>query len=336
MIDGKYKVQRCIGRGGMGCVFLADQPALARQVVIKVLHPELAESPVHAQQIRDEAVAACRVRSQHCVTVIDCGTLADGTSYLVMGHVPGRSLGRMIAEEIIPLERAIALFDQILSALGSVHASGLVHADVKSENFLVESIANTDRVTLIDFGLARVPGSPLCSDVEDGMVMVSGTPEYMAPEVVCGEPPMPASDLYAAGVILYELLTGVTPFAGGTAVEIMVRQAHNRVVPPSLCRPDLGIPPAIDAVVLRALAKRPEARFPDAATFARELHAAMRAPRPSQGTRERRTDRSCGASPTRTCVPRPRQWIARSDTRPTCAPRQATHVVALASVPLAS
>lgn len=272
MLDGKYVLRERIARGGMGSVFLAEQPALERTVAIKILRPELVSRPGLARQVRDEAVAASHVRSPHCVAVIDCSTLADGTPYIVMEYVPGRPLGRIIAEQSIPLLRAIDLFEQILSALGATHSCGIVHGDVKSDNFMVELLGGADHVTMIDFGLARVAGAPGC-DLGDGMAIL-GTPEYMAPEVIRGEPPARASDLYGAGVILYELLTGTTPFAGGAAIQIVVRQAHDPVVAPSLRQPDRRIPPAFDRIALRALDKRPEERFPDAASFARELRAA--------------------------------------------------------------
>jgi len=269
----------------MGSVFLAEQPALERKVAIKILHPELTDCVVHAQRIRREAVAACRVSSPHCVSVIDCCVSSTVGWYLVMEYISGRSLGRVLSEEPLPLQRTAALFEQVLSALGAVHASGLVHGDVKSDNFLVDTVDGADHVMMIDFGLARVPGSYAWLDLENDVVTVSGTPEYMAPEIVSGEPSMPSADLYSAGAILYELLTGVPPFTGETTVEVMYRQAHETVVPPSRRRPDREIPPEIDQIVLRALDKRPELRFPDAATFARELRIAMaasqvRTPRP--------------------------------------------------------
>lgn len=287
MLDGKYVLRDRIGRGGMSSVFLADQPALERTVAIKVLHAELARNPAGARQVHVEAVAASRVRSPHCVGVIDCGALPDGTPYIVMEYVPGRALGRILAEQDIPLARAVELFEQVLSALGAIHGSGIVHGDVKSENIMVEQIGGAEHVTLIDFGLARIAGEPVRSDPEPGVTMIVGTPEYMAPELTRGEPTTHASDLYAAGVILYELLTGTTPFGGGAAIEIAVRHVHEAVVAPSRHRPDRDIPAAFDDLVLRALDKRPEARFPDAATFARELRAAARLSRMEPWTRAR-------------------------------------------------
>jgi serine/threonine-protein kinase len=316
VLDGKYVLRDPLGEGGMGSVFLADQPALERTVAIKVLHPRLAGCRAHAEQMREEAVAASRVRSPHCVAVIDCSTLPDGTPYLVMEYVPGRSLEQLIAEEPLSLARTIDLFDQVLRGLGAAHDAGIVHADVKSDNFLVESSGGRDHVTLIDFGLARLAGSPTCVELEDGAAIVSGTPEYMAPEVVGGAAPTRASDLYGAGAILYELLTGATPFAGGAAVEIMIRHASDDAIPPSLRRPDRCISPALDRVVLRALEKRPRARFPDAATFARALRAAAATTRAWPTTPVHSPVGSTAEAPTRSyTTPFPRRRVARGSDR---------------------
>lgn len=314
VIEGRYVLGDCLGEGGMGTVFLAHQPGRERTVAIKILHPELADEPVHARRLRDEARIACRVRSASCVGMIDCGELPDGAPYLVMEYVPGEVLGQIIAEQPIPLARAVDVMEQILGALGAVHAAGIVHGDVKSDNFLVETARGRDRVTLIDFGLARLADAPHEVDLEDGEVMVSGTPEYMAPEVVAGEPPGRAADLYAAGVILYELLTGTTPFGGGAPETIMIRHAREAVIPPSLRCPGRDLPLALDRVVQRALRKTPEARFPDAATFARELRAAAAAPRLPAGRPEVSGHAALPASQTASYGAPPRvRWARGSD-----------------------
>jgi serine/threonine-protein kinase len=311
LFDGRYLLGDRIDQGGMGTVFRAEQVLLERPVAIKVLHAELASQPEYVQRMSVEAVAASRVRSPHSVRVFDFSALPDGTPYLVMEHVPGRTLRRVLADDAVSLPRAIDLVEQILTALGATHDSGVVHGDVKSDNFLVDAARGRDHVTLIDFGLARIEGAPVQPDTEQGEVMVSGTPAYMAPEVICGEPPTASSDLYGAGVILYELLTGETPFAGGTAMEIMIKHVQDAVIPPSLRCPDRDIPAALDRVVLRALDKRPRMRFADAAEFARELRAAVRAPRMPVGRPAAIQASSLPLSPTRDWAPLPRRRLAR-------------------------
>jgi serine/threonine protein kinase len=271
VVCNRYLLREQLGAGGMGTVYLADEPALARTVAIKILHSRHVGNRNIVAAFREEAVAASRARHPSCVSIIECNRLPDGTPMIVMEHVPGRSLGRLIAEEQLPLARVVELMTQILGALEAAHAAGVVHADVKSDNFLVESIDGGDHVTLIDFGLARLDGAAML----DGMI--SGTPEYMAPEVVRGDPPTAASDLYGAGVILYELLTRTTPFSGGATNDILTRQLHDCVIPPSLRSPDRELPSALDEIVLRALHKDPVRRHADARVLARALRATLRA-----------------------------------------------------------
>jgi serine/threonine-protein kinase len=275
-LDGSYVLLEWIGQGGMGNVFIAEQLSLGRSVAIKLLRPELVAVPDLVRRIQDEATLAGRVRDPHCVMVFDRGVLRDGTPYIVMEHVRGRPLRQVIAEGAISLPRAVALFDQVLSALDAIHRLGIVHGDVKSDNFLIEPRGGTDHVTLIDFGLAHVVGSPPWPDHRDGEIVISGTPEYMAPEIIGGATPSPASDLYGASVILYELLTGTMPFGGRTDTEIFRRHAREKVSRPLRRGPDREVPPALDRVVLRALDKLPEARFPDAASLASAVRKAAR------------------------------------------------------------
>jgi serine/threonine protein kinase len=270
VVCNRYLLRELLGAGGMGCVYLADEPALARTVAIKILHARHVGNRDVVAAFREEAVAASRARHPSCVSIIECNRLPDGTPMIVMEHVPGRSLGRLIAEEQLPLARVVDLMTQILGALEAAHAAGVVHADVKSDNFLVESIDGVDHVTMIDFGLARLDGAAML----DGMI--SGTPEYMAPEVVRGDTPTAASDLYGAGVILYELLTRTTPFSGGGTSDVLTRQLHDCVVPPSLRCPDRELPSALDKIVLRALHKDPERRHADARELARALRTTLR------------------------------------------------------------
>jgi serine/threonine-protein kinase len=268
VLAGKYVLRERLGEGGMGRVFLADQPALARSVAIKVLLPQLRSHQWIARRFREEAIAASRVKHPGAISVIDCH-LSAGVPFIVMEHVDGRPLGHLIAEQEIPLPRALAIVDRILDVVAAVHAAGVVHGDIKSDNLLVDERRDGDVVTLIDFGLARFDGSWTETD------WVSGTPDYMAPELARGQPPTPSSDVYGVAVVLYELLTGKTPFGGGTAAEILTRQIEDVVIPPSLRQPAREIPTALDAIVMRALAKDPEVRFADAEELRRALRTVV-------------------------------------------------------------
>ncbi len=267
IVAGKYVLRQLLGEGGMGVVFLAEQIALGRIVAIKLLKPELAASESLVRRFHDEAVAACRVQHPGAVVVFDVGTTDAGTPYIAMEHVPGRLLSTVIDEEEISVPRALKIVQQLLRTLKAAHAHGVIHADVKSDNVILEHTTEGEATTLIDFGLARIDGK-----WEHGG-FVSGTPEYMAPELVRGEAPTVASDLYSAGVILYELLTGLTPFRGGSTSEILRCQLEEKVVPPSQRRPDRDIPAVLDQIVMRALDKDPRARFTNAGELGRAIAA---------------------------------------------------------------
>jgi hypothetical protein len=270
-LDGDYVLGDVLGTGGMGIVYSAIQRSLDRRVAIKIPHPELAGDPFVSRRFRAEARASGRLDHRNIARVIDFGG-RDGALFLVMQHVAGAPLEKLVLAHG-PMETQIAadLCGQILAALEAAHTAGIIHADIKSGNVLVETMTDGAlRAVVIDFGLARFCDEPSSHDAR----LLSGTPDYLAPELIRGGPPTVASDIYAAGVVLYELLTGTTPFGGGTTAEIFDRQLGDAVVPPSLRSPDRDIPGALEAIVMRALAKDPSTRFTSAAQFGAALRAA--------------------------------------------------------------
>lgn len=271
----RYLLCEIIGEGGMGRVYRAEQTALARSVAVKRLHPELARDPAQVRRFHQEARAASRLSHPGVVAIIEYGTSDTGEPFLVMEYVRGPNLSQVLRRRgPMSIARALAIVDQILSVLEEAHAAGVVHADIKSDNVLLDEDASGERVKIIDFGLAHLR-SPLDDGEPVASGMVSGTAEYIAPEVIRGHVATPAADIYGVGIVLFELLTGTTPFGGGSPVQVLERHLRDEVVPPSLRRPDAPIPPALERAVARALAKRVEDRFADARSFRLALAAAM-------------------------------------------------------------
>ena len=262
----EYEIGDMVGAGGMGVVHRAIHPITRAPVVVKLLRQELVDDHVVRARFAAEIRAVRRLYHPNLVHYVDAGP-----DFLVMELAPGAPLGLVIADAgVFALSRIASIGDQLLRALTHAHARGIVHADVKSDNVLLDP--ETDHVTLIDFGVARLLDEPL--EIVDPML--SGTPEYMAPEVILGHLPGPSADLYAVGVILYELLTGSTPFGGGSSKEILIRHVDDAVVLPTLRCPDRAIPKALERVIMRALAKSPSLRFPSAVAFAVALEDALR------------------------------------------------------------
>ncbi len=273
-LAGKYVLLQVIGEGGMGTVFEAAHAALARTVAIKVMHPHLAAAPDQVRRFRQEAIAGGRFSHLHSVGILDFDRTPSGHPFLVMELVRGPTLVQYAYDNApLPLEQMITLGKQLLGALDAAHAAGVVHGDVKSDNIIVQPGELGPCVKLFDYGLAIVDGAANEPAPAGGSMLLAGTPDYMAPELITGHCPTFASDLYAVGIVLYELLTETRPFTGQPYQEIMRQHLCIEVPPPSQCRSD--IPPALDQVVLCALAKSPGERFSSAGTFAHALGRAL-------------------------------------------------------------
>lgn len=253
-----------IGSGGSSTVYRARDLVLGRQVALKVLHPCLADDEESIARFRREAISAAGLRHRNIVGVYDRGEWA-GTHYIAMEHVPGRTLRSLIREQA-PLApaRAIELVLQVLPATGCMHRGGIIHRDLKPDNAIVDA---DGQLKLTDFGTAR--GGE--SDITKTGTLI-GTAHYVSPEQAEGRAAGIPSDLYSVGIILYELLTGRVPFEGETVVSVLLKHATQRPVPPSTF--NAAVTSELDAIVLRALAKKPKARFGDAAGFIAALEHA--------------------------------------------------------------
>ena len=273
-VVGGYVLGPRLGAGGMGVVYEAV-PASGDPVAIKLPYIETLADDHASRKFCDEAIAGSIVEHPNLARVQDRGITPAGIPYLVMRRVVGERLPVRVAREgLLSLRRAATIVRQILDAVDALHAAGIVHGDIKSDNVLVHDERGHEIATVIDFGLAhpQLERNAARSQPDE---LVSGTPEYMAPEVIRGEESTPAADIYGAGVILYELITGTTPFGGGASSEIAYRHIREDVIPPSLRRADRDVPPILERIVLRALEKAPEDRFPTAAAFAAALAVAL-------------------------------------------------------------
>lgn len=257
ILGHRYELLERIGSGGSATVYRARDLARERTVALKVLHPSLADDDVIIERFRREADCAGRLMHEHIVRIHDHG-VCEGRHYIAMEHLPGRSLKAIINCEapLSPL-RAIAMTIQVLEAAGFAHDHGVIHRDLKPENIIV---GPRDWLKVTDFGIA-FEGRPHLTP--SGSVL--GTIGYLSPEQVMGRRVTRACDLYSAGIILYELLTGRLPFEGNLPVSVALKHVNAR--PASPARLNDAISPELDALVLRALSKAPSRRPPDAGAF---------------------------------------------------------------------
>jgi beta-lactam-binding protein with PASTA domain/predicted Ser/Thr protein kinase len=267
IIDGRYRVISRLGSGGMADVYLAEDQLLGRQVAVKVLHHHFAEDQEFVERFRREASSAAGLSHQNIVGIFDRGEW-NGTYYIAMEYVAGRSLKTLVRDQgALDPAAAIDIVVQVLRGARFAHKRGVIHRDLKPHNVILDE---EGRARVTDFGIARAGASDMTLT---GSIM--GTAQYLSPEQAQGHPVSVASDLYSVGVILYELLTGVVPFDGETAVAIAFKQVSAEPRPPSAVNP--ALPVSLDTIVLRALAKDPTERYADAEEFIAALQRARQA-----------------------------------------------------------
>jgi serine/threonine-protein kinase len=264
-IADRYRLDRKLGEGGMGVVYLGHHVVLEKAVAVKILAEDLARRPDLVQRFLQEAKAASRIHHENIVDITDFGQTHSGTVFFVMELLEGRDLATLIRKEVgaVSWPRAKPILVQICRALSAAHAKNIIHRDMKPENvYLVGREGSTDFVKVLDFGIAKMTGMEESAGARLTRTgMIFGTPEYMSPEQAQGTHPDHRVDVYAVGVIMYEMLTGQVPFKADTFMGVLTKHMFEPPVPPSQVRPDLGITPELDAIVLKALAKDRNQRF---------------------------------------------------------------------------
>ncbi|MET0339578.1 MAG: serine/threonine-protein kinase, partial [Polyangiales bacterium] len=280
LLAERYRVLGRIGEGGMGKVYEAQHVVLDKPVALKVLREDFSHRPEVVARFRQEARAASRIGHPHIVDVSDFGVTQAGAHFFVMELLVGHDLAVELEREgTLPTRRALQIVLQCAEALAAAHAKGIVHRDVKPENlFLVEHESGGDYVKLVDFGIAKILDAELASSTgkvaerkltQTGVVF--GTPEYMAPELALGQSADHRVDAYALGVILFELIAGRPPFLGDTFMGVLAQHAGDPIPTLAEVNPSCFAPPALEALVVRALAKKPDDRHPSMAAFAEEV-----------------------------------------------------------------
>ena len=268
-LRGSIEIIRRIGEGGMGYVYEAYQPHLERRLAVKVMTPEHARNPVASEYFIREAKSASRLRHPNIIQIIDFGKEDDQTLFLAMEFLPGRPLTELLAEEFpLSAKRIIEIMRQTLSGLDEAHAHHIVHRDLKPDNLMVERTrGGKDFVKILDFGIAHLRDREAKAGPLTQQGAVLGTPHYMSPEQSRGDRVDARSDLFAMGIILYELLTGEVPFRGDSMPQVLVNIMSTEPLAPSSCRADLSIDPHLEAICLRALKKDVELRYQSARDF---------------------------------------------------------------------
>ena len=292
---GKYKLHEIVGRGGMGVVYRAEHGYIGKEVAVKILHEGFGGREESIKRFLREARAASLINHPNIVDVTDFGKSSDGTVFFVMELLQGEPLDALLhRERRVELLRAITIVNQMAGALGAAHAKGIVHRDLKPENVMLirregrrelvrrfsdeagqhevtEREEKFDFVKILDFGVAKVHDP----DVAEGRVtqagVVFGTPEYMAPETARVGTADPRTDVYALGVMFYEMLTGTVPFTGGTPVDVMLKLVSEPVVPPRRRTPGIEITDEAEQLIMKALSKDPRRRQQSMEELYREL-----------------------------------------------------------------
>ncbi|MEO0321813.1 MAG: serine/threonine-protein kinase [Myxococcota bacterium] len=256
-IDGRYEVESVLGEGGMGLVYKAKHIVLQKSLAVKVLRPDVSRDEEIITRFRQEAQSASAIGNQHIIDISDFGALPDQSTYFVMEYLEGVDLTGAIEAGVVEPARVVHIAKQLCQALGAAHEAGIVHRDLKPDNiYLIRRGGDSNFVKVLDFGIAKVGGS---SSKLTRAGQVFGTPHYMSPEQCSGSGVDHRTDVYALGIILYEMCTGAVPFDADNLMGILTKHLYEQPVPPRQVVPEL--PEDLEAVILKAMAKQVEHRY---------------------------------------------------------------------------
>ncbi|MCB9591165.1 MAG: serine/threonine protein kinase [Sandaracinaceae bacterium] len=271
-IDGRYLIEKVLGQGGMGMVYLARHRALDKSVAVKVLKPDVSKDEQILARFEREARAASAIGSPHICDVSDFGTLADGSTYFVMEMLDGPSLAKVISDGApLPATRIVDIAKQLCDALGAAHAAGIVHRDLKPDNVHLVARGGGEFVKVLDFGIAKMAGTTETKLTVAGQVF--GTPHYMSPEQCAGYDVDARTDVYALGVMLYEMACGRLPFESDSLMGLLTKHVYEQPIPPRDLGLSVEVPSGLESIILCCLAKQPAARYTNMAALRADLEA---------------------------------------------------------------
>ncbi|HLK93253.1 MAG TPA: serine/threonine-protein kinase [Polyangia bacterium] len=277
-LNHRFLVEDKVGEGGFGAVFRGKQIATGRAVALKILHPHNVADETIVARFRREAEACSKLRDPHTVTTYDFDETPDGILYLAMELLRGKSLHQVQKSEgPLPYERVLKILDQVAASLAEAHANGIVHRDMKPENVFIETREGEDHVKVLDFGIAKVVSDERQVPALTAVGQTLGTLEFMSPEQLRGQKLDGRSDLYALGMMSYEMLTGTLPFASAKSpIDIINFHMRHEPPAPSKLSDKVVIPPAVDAIILKMVAKDKDKRFADANALREEIARTQR------------------------------------------------------------